>query len=150
MSANEFRLRPRHRWPDHAERLALYRAGWSDGAIARKQGCKRSAVLQWRKYRGLPTLNAAEPIGANSTRRELYDLGLSDRKIALFEDVTHQTIAEWRKRHGLPAKCKHGPNYGRRLICLDATLRDSLMSVHETIGDPSWSGWLEEMGATVW
>jgi hypothetical protein len=89
------------------ERLALYNQGLNDTEIARRQGVGQTAVLYWRRKRGLPPKclpgrRTGEP-DLLPMRRLLFNLGWSAPRIAKYQDVDVETVVSWRKRNGVRA-----------------------------------------------
>lgn len=134
------------------ERLKLYAAGLIDREIAKVQGVTRWSVYEWRHRHGLPSNDSpkirfdyAGP-AKQALKRErirLIEAGWTDDSVAYHQQRSPGSIFDFRKRNGLAA----GPgtlNDKPRIISYDAVVGDRYRA------DPSWSNWLEEMGATVW
>ena len=135
---------------DNERRMALYRAGLSDRAIAKKERLDSSSIRYWRKKRGLAPNFASTEMSAEDARirRELFAHGLGERTIGKLLGRSRSSIHEWRAKNRIaprPPRAKH------RVISLDfVSLEGGGSSFHELIADQSQSRWLEEMGATVW
>lgn len=133
------------------KRRSLHGRGWSDRMIASQVGVDRSTIGCWRRRRGL-TANRPKPSDKPSCfvqRRRLYDMGLSDGEIGAKQGINRTNIRRWRYRNYLPANFdtveeRRGKGDGRMYL-------PSLDTIgYGSLPDPSWSSWLEEMGATVW
>jgi hypothetical protein len=134
------------------QRLKLYASGMIDARIADAEGITRRAITSWRRWHGLPPNdcpsrqfaygNAAKK-ALMLERIRLIQRGWTDAAIALHQQRTPASIFGFRKIRGLA----QGPG------TLDD--RPMVISYDHVVGDryradPSWSNWLEEMGATVW
>ena len=87
------------------QRWKLYRQGLNDTQIAEIQGVTTSAVLYWRKRRGLPCHNPnlqAGPRPVAQCRKFLHGLGWRDTSIAVEQGVTRESVRIWRKAQNLP------------------------------------------------
>lgn len=101
----------------HAERLALYRSGLNDAAIAERVGVTKGTVTSWRNRNRLPThspMRGPKREERFTIRMELWKQGLSETEIAEALGENRKTIAEWRLRQGLESRApklvleKHG------------------------------------------
>lgn len=88
------------------ERSTLYARGLNDAEIARQQGVNPTAVLYWRRRRGLPANagNVRREGDPTPMRRLLYNLGWGAQRIAKYQGVSVDAVKDWRKRHGLTPK----------------------------------------------
>ena len=118
------------------ERMALYRQGLSDRAIAQKLGLTSSTIRIWRVDQGLPTnIKTGRPRqdqqeelreqkameeariqkekedarrAKDEARMELYRQGLSDMAIARRLGMSQNGIHKWRTARGLPPNGRSG------------------------------------------
>ena len=82
------------------QRWKLYKQGLNDTQIAEIQGVSASAVLYWRKRRGLPCNNSGLQAGSRPVakcRKFLHSLGWRDTSIAVEQGVTRESVRTWRK-----------------------------------------------------
>lgn len=101
----------------HEERMALYRAGYSDGAIAGALGCAKPTITTWRQKNNLPanyTKKERERKEREKQRLRLYREGCSDGVIAKALGCAVTTVTLWRQSRALPAN--YEPGSGRRVI----------------------------------
>lgn len=149
-------------WTERDDRrFALYAQGLIDREIAEVEGISRWSVLDWRRRLSLPPNDslyipfkyagpAKQELGRERVR--LIKQGWTDGDVGREQDRASSTIYYFRKIHGLPrANTKqpvcpaHGQkNYLPRVVSYEASFADRYLA------DPSWSNWLEEMGATIW
>jgi len=144
-----------------SRRLTLYRSGMTDRQIAEVEGRPAATVKAWRRRCGLPPHHSrvkatTHPgfVARHEQRFTLYRQGLTDRQIAAEAECPIATVKTWRLRHELPPFRKIARWFrtgDERDLALDAAMfSDGAGTLHEVLADPSWSNWLEEMGATAW
>ena len=93
---------------DAPEVMELYKAGKSDGEIAKFAGVTSEAVRWWRKRKNLPS-NIQRTRGSKVDTPEvmaLYKAGKTDKEIAKFAGVTTVVVCRWRKRKNLPVNAR--------------------------------------------
>lgn len=99
---------PRLSPAEERRRIRLYRAGLTDGEIAREVGVTVSAVGYWRRSRGLPPNRPRGRRGGRLSPEEerirmvLYKRGLSDYAIGKILGRSRTCIRAWRLKKGLP------------------------------------------------
>jgi hypothetical protein len=134
------------------ERLRLYGQGLLDPQIGHAQGVTSESVYGWRRRRKLPpndSLKIAFVYGNEAKhalmreRLRLIEIGWTDASIARHQHRDCKAIRDFRRRQGLAA----GPG---TLDDKPAVVSWDTLAGDSHIADPSWSNWLEEMGATVW
>lgn len=87
--------------PDEDRMLELYKKGYNDRQIGEEIGVPAPVVRNWRKNKGLPSLQKR---GVHDNRMELYLQGYNDREIAERIGISAACVCKWRKRNGLPAQ----------------------------------------------
>lgn len=115
--ARRHRAAVERREKKEAERMNLYLAGYSDGAIAGALGCTKSTITTWRQKNNLTanyTKKEKERKEREKLRLRLYREGCSDSVIAKALSCTTSTITLWRQSRALPAN--YEPGSGRRVI----------------------------------
>ena len=146
--------RPRRRYRSEADerRFALYAQGLVDRLIAEVEGVDRTTIGIWRRRQNLPpndspTIRFAYASPAKQAlmreRIALMGRGWTDGTIGYHQHRDSKSIYNFRKRQGLPAATGTLDDQPR-IVSYEACHGERYMA------DPSWSDWLEEMGATVW
>jgi transposase len=142
---------------EHARRIAFYRRGYCDKALALAFGLTKAGVAGWRRRHGLainkkdlaqPRLSEAD----EERRLTLYRRGLSDGAVARDVGVPRTAIFAWRVKRGLLAN-EQGVKWERppaRFVSLDADLGEGGFNLHGLVPDDAASEWLEDNGATRW
>jgi len=160
------KMQPRGPWTDEqrAARLFLYTLGYSDRRIAKEQKVRSAAVWAWRKKLGLPLVPGSRARSLDR-RTSIADrirraIGFSlpkdiaeDAAADLYLDLLSgklsiDKIEKEARRYGNRVLERFASRYGPR--SLDEEIAEDGFSLLDTLVDGSSSGWLEEMGATVW
>lgn len=148
-----------------AVRTLLYQMGFSDRQIAREQGVAATTVQAWRRRNGLAanrrqdrkacpgrdtTIERIQRAIGRRLPRDIADDAVSDLYLAVLSgEVDLERIESESRRFGNRVVGEFASKWGARSLDErlfddgDSTLLDRLV-------DDSASGWLEEMGATVW
>lgn len=142
----------RHSSKSDEHRLALYAQGLSDRLIGEAEGVTKWTIAKWRWLRSLPP-NDSPTIRfeyADAAKRALMlerftliKRGWTDDTVSHHQHRHRKSIWAFRKRNGLllaTGTLDDKP----RIVSYEASFGERHMA------DPSWSNWLEEMGATVW
>jgi len=155
----------------HARRMSLYRQGMNDCQIAVAIGVHRTSIAEWRTANGLePNTSVGgqlsprkvtkavrtHPIVATVLRalgptlsRDIADDAAQDICVDILTGkINPDDIKASASRYANRVIGQFASRYGPR--SLDENVGDDDFKLMDIIPDPRASGWLEEMGATVW
>lgn len=89
---------------DITERFQLWESGWSDAAIAAKQGVNVKSIRTWRQANGHASNYINHRVHSpeqNALKLSMYEQGHTDSDIAAAVPCNADAIRKWRSKNGL-------------------------------------------------